>query len=83
MTPPALVEFGPWLIDPKTWFWMKVGFAIYAYVGLSVWFLYVRDKIMTTDLDRLDLAYHIWVGLLHGILWPVYVAFLLLLAWAS
>jgi hypothetical protein len=83
MTPPALVEFGPWLITPFAWFWMRVSLGIYVFVGLSVWVLYVRDKVKTLDLDRVDLAGHILIGLLHGILWPVYAAFYLLLAAAS
>lgn len=76
-----MVEVGPYLIDPQAWFWAKVAFYVYVVIGLVVWFAYARSRLIDEHGGRgLE---HILVGLLHGVLWPAYVALALLVAWAS
>lgn len=78
---PVTVDVGPFVFDLATWFWIKVAFWVYVAVGLVVWFFYAKTKLEEENGGRG--VEHIAVGLLHGVLWPVYVALALFVAWAS
>lgn len=76
-----MVQVGPYLVDPVTWFWAKVAFGVYFFVGVLIWFFYAKDQIERGGGDGRGVE-HILTGLLHGLLWPIYVA-LALFAWSA